>query len=234
MPPRPSPTHFICLPLASTQLTRSLAAFRTDVTDASSFGVPGESVRPPGTLHLTLGVMSLRPDGLSQAIDALHSLRPRDIVSDIRTAGSHNSTNNNDSGINNGGLSVTLRGLHSMTAASKAAVLYAPPTDREGILYKFCEQLRKPFIEVGLIEDDNRPLLLHATIVNTIYVKMQGGGRRRERLMLDATDMLGKYENFIWADDVPLKKVAICRMGAKKIEGSDGDEAYVVEAEIGI
>lgn len=118
-----------------------------------------------------------------------------------------------------------------MTSASKTSVLYAAPTDTEGILHKFCEQLRKPFRDMGLMEDD-RPLLLHATIVNTIYVKGRGGGRRKERLMLDARDLMHKYEDYAWVEDMPVSRVAVCKMGAKKVDG--GDEVYEVEEEIEI
>lgn len=232
MPPRPNPTHFLSLQLASAQLTKSLATFRADVTGANGFGVPEDAVRPPGTLHLTLGVMSLKQEGVSQAVDLLNSLKPREILSQLRAAaGSVPSTNSSPSGSTTGGLSISLRGLHSMTSASKTSVLYAPPTDAEGILYKFCEELRQPFREKGLMEDDGRPLLLHATIVNTIYVRGRGGARRKERLMLDARDLMSKYEDYVWVEDMPVCMVAVCKMGAKKV---DGDEVYDVEGEIEI
>lgn len=107
--------------------------------------------------------------------------------------------------------------------------------------------------------DEQRPLLLHATVVNTIYVKKnknnvnnnnnssnsnnnpnnngdrrggRQGRRRQERLTLDARDILGRYDDYVWVEGMPVDRVAICRMGAKKIEGSEGDEAYEVEAEV--
>ena len=94
-------------------------------------------------------------------------------------------------------------------------------------------------------------MLLHATVLNTIYVKGRdreqhlgqgkwkgkgkgkGKGGRRERLTVDARPILDRYDDFVWMRDVPIEKVAICRMGAKKV-GDDGDEAYEVEAEIDI
>ncbi|KAI9155373.1 hypothetical protein HJFPF1_07955 [Paramyrothecium foliicola] len=249
MPPKPPPpTHFLCIPLAGNQLARSLAAFRADVTSSLSFGVPAGAVRPLGTLHLTLGVMSLRGDSVAQAVEVLRGLRLADALAAARArpiTGSPNpgtSTGEASSGATGEDrLSISLRGLQPMHKESSTSVLYAPPSDPEGVLYQFCQNLRKPFVESGLMSDEGRPLLLHATVINTIYVRGgRGGGgggggghgRRRERLTLDARDLLTRYGSYAWMDDVPIDRVAICRMGAKKIEGSDGDEAYEVEAEI--
>lgn len=86
-----------------------------------------------------------------------------------------------------------------------------------------------------LLIEDNRSLLLHATIVNTVYVpgvrgKGSGHGNSKAKLTLDATELLEDYEGFVWMEGVRLEKVAICRMGAKKNEA--GDEEYVVEGEV--
>ncbi|KPM45721.1 hypothetical protein AK830_g809 [Neonectria ditissima] len=213
----PAPTHFLCVPLAGTQLARSLSLFKDDVTSAMSFGVPRDAVRPLGTLHLTLGVLSLKEDGVARAGDLLRSLRLGEVLS--------------KAGAPADGLSITLQGLHAMQAPSKTSVLYAAPVDADGALYRFCEQLKATFQDAGLMADQGRPLLLHATVVNTVYVK--DGPRRwqREKLTLDARDMLGRYGDYLWADDVPVTRVTLCRMGAKKVEGTD-DEAYEVEAEV--
>ncbi|KAH7215001.1 AKAP7 2'5' RNA ligase-like domain-containing protein [Fusarium oxysporum] len=197
MPPKPvraSPTHFVCIPLAGPQLARSLAAFRTEVTNPSGFGVPPAAVRPLGTMHLTLGVMSLKDEGVEQASEVLKSLMLKEFL-------------------------------------ASTSVLYAPPVDTEGILQKFCEQIKTTFQEAGLMVKDDRPLVLHATVVNTIYVK-DGRGRRREKLTIDARDIVSSYDDYVWLEDMPLDKVTLCRMGAKKIEGTD-DEAYEVVAEVG-
>ncbi|KAJ4162315.1 hypothetical protein NW754_013749 [Fusarium falciforme] len=167
-----------------------------------SFGVPPDAVRPQGTMHLTLGVMSLKDGGIEQATEVLKSLRLRDMLSNARNA----------------------------FLQTKTSVLYAPPVDTDGILYRFCEQIKNTFQEAGLMAEENRPLLLHATVINTIYVK-NGRGRRREKLTIDAQDMVSRYDDYVWMENMPLEKVTLCRMGAKKIEGTD-DEAYEVEAEV--
>ena len=73
------------------------------------------------------------------------------------------------------------------------------------VVDSICEQLRAAFQEAGLMaseggkeERDARPLLLHATVLNTIYVKggrgggRGKGGRRRERLTVDARPILDR------------------------------------------
>ncbi|KAL2680640.1 hypothetical protein Neosp_008243 [[Neocosmospora] mangrovei] len=230
MPPKPvraAPTHF---------LYRSLAAFKADVTSPMSFGVPPDAVRPPGTMHLTLGVMSLKDDTIEQATEVLKSLQLRDMLSNARKAFLQSRAvqmglaSAESSSTGEGLLSITLQGLHAMQTPAKTSVLYAPPVDTEGILYKFCEQIKNTFQEAGLMAEDSRPLLLHATVINTIYVK-NGRGRRREKLTIDAQDMVSRYDDYVWMENMPLEKVTLCRMGAKKIEGTD-DEAYEVEAEV--
>ena len=138
-----------------------------------------------------------------------------------------------------------------MQPADRAAVLYAPPVDELGVLQGFCERVRRVFAEAELMVDEGRPLLLHATVVNTVYVRDNRGrggrggsrgrggrggrgGGKRERLVFDATGILERYEDQVWMAGVPLDTMAICRMGAKKVVGVDGeeDEAYEVEAEV--
>ncbi|TFB02162.1 hypothetical protein CCMA1212_006107 [Trichoderma ghanense] len=245
MPPKLTPTHFLCIPLAGVQLATALAAFRADVTSAMSFGLPEDAVRPLGTLHLTLGVMALKGDGVEQAANILRELRLRDILAETRLAKDANtspavwalsggSTVRSESPRADG-LTLTIRGLHSIQPPAKAAVLYAAPSDPEGILYDFCKRLQRPFQESGLMIDENRPLLLHATIINTIYVKNNSGsggrGKRRERLTIDARSLLSRYDDYLWAEKMPVTRVALCRMGAKPIPGTD-DAAYEVEAEV--
>ncbi|KAK8087015.1 hypothetical protein PG994_001989 [Apiospora phragmitis] len=259
MPPRSPPTHFLCIPLVTSlsrpQLVSALASFSSDVTSPQSFGVPAEAVRPVGTLHLTLGVMSFpKNEGLDRATELLKTLAPRQILGSIigpqeqaQALGSKDKHEGEDKDKNKDQdppdplqpqLSVTLSGLHSMQSPpSRAAVLYSAPVDPDGTLQKFCESIKQTFQQTGIMAEADRPLLLHATILNTIYVKGEkgggGGGRhgkRRDRVTVDARDILDRYDEFVWMKDVPVEKVAICRMGAKKQE--DGDAAYEVEAEI--
>jgi activating signal cointegrator complex subunit 1 len=242
MPPKPFPTHFLCIPLVNgasrQQLISSLTSFAADITSPNSYGVPAGAVRPVGTLHLTLGVMHLsQRETLEKAVEVLNTLDPRKMLASINPPGPTSVGKPKESKeparLPPPRLSVTLKGLHSMHDASKATILYSPPVDGHGVLQKFCEKIRAAFQEAGLILDENRPLLLHATILNTVYVR--GGrqhGNKRERLTIDARGMLDRYDDHVWMENVPVQKIAICRMGAKKLH--TGDEAYEVEAEVNL
>ncbi|OLN92271.1 Uncharacterized protein C15D4.13c [Colletotrichum chlorophyti] len=240
---RPSPTHFLCIPLVTpasrSQLSKSLASFKADITSPDSFAVPLDAVRPLGTLHLTLGVMSLpNNEGIEKAIEVLKGLKPLEILAGINPLSSTTSLAGAAHSIQEAPLSplsITLRGLQCMKSgpradASKASVIYAPPVYSDGVLQTFCEKVRAVFEEADVMEKDARGLLLHATIVNTIYVK-GGRGKKGAKLTIDAREILERYDDYVWMEDVPVEKIAICRMGAKKIEGVD-DQEYEVEAEI--
>ncbi|ETS77450.1 hypothetical protein PFICI_11324 [Pestalotiopsis fici W106-1] len=254
MPPKPFPTHFLCIPLVTAtsrhQLAASLASFSADVTSPDSFAVPAGAIRPVGTLHLTLGVMSFpRNEGVDKAVELLQTLTPAKMLSEARAATMSNAAAAaaaiKGQGKVVGGqkdspaqplLSVTLKGLHSMQSASKASTLYSSPVDADGALQRFCEKLKAAFEEAGFMMSDKRPLLLHATIVNTIYIKgrrHQGGGKKREKITIDARGILDRYEDNVWMENVPIEKIAICRMGAKETEDGQ-DQAYEVEAEIDV
>ncbi|KAI2787667.1 hypothetical protein POX_f08042 [Penicillium oxalicum] len=102
---KPPLTHFLCLPLVNTeslpQLEASLAAFAaahcppvaktladgqpgTQAQDDSICTIPQGAIRPVGTIHLTLGVMSLpTKERLNEAISFFNSL---DLASLMREA----------------------------------------------------------------------------------------------------------------------------------------------------
>ncbi|KAK4194749.1 hypothetical protein QBC40DRAFT_290176 [Triangularia verruculosa] len=265
MPPKPKPpppTHFLCIPLVTPisrpQLASSLSAFQEEVTlpPPQGFSLPETAIRPLGTLHLTLGIFSFPPapaapsplvnvssgestpkeDRLEKAKSVLASLNLKEIWSSVKKDSDGDQP------------SITLKGLASMHPLPKTTVLYAPPTDETftGSLQRFCEGVRDNFLqqkegeEQGekLMVEDNRPLLLHATIVNTIYVKGRDKQRHRgkhgkERMVVDrAGDIIERYEDQIWMKDVMVEKVAICKMGAKKLIDERGEETGEEEYEV--
>ncbi|TLD32904.1 hypothetical protein PspLS_01353 [Pyricularia sp. CBS 133598] len=259
---RPVLTHFLAIPLlpsspaspARTQLSRALSAFRDEV--AAGYAVPPDAVRPLGTLHLTLGVMALGGNGggdLARAVALLRTMKPREVLAEAAGKGDQG-----DPGGDGGGLTISLRGLCTMQKdTSKATVLYAQPTlppqpePSSNILQSFCERVAATFKDAGLMVAENRPLKLHATVVNTIYAKggqrsskRGAGGKRfgKDKVTVDATGILERFEDYVWAEDVQLNRLVIYKMGAKKIrrEGIDGgdheedDAAYEVEAEVEI
>jgi activating signal cointegrator complex subunit 1 len=221
----------LCIPLSGPQLARTLSSFRADVTDPNSFNVHPQAVRPLGTMHLTLGVMTLKGDeALGRAADLLRGLRLREILDQARAAAaSARATTIGQQQEEEGGpgLTVTLQGLGAMQAPSKTSVVYAPPLDPGGLLRRFCELVRGRFQEAGVMAQEERPLLLHATVVNTIYI----GDRRLKRVAMDARDLMAKYDGHTWLEDMPVERVTLCKMGAKKVEGELG-EAYEVESEV--
>lgn len=241
-------THFLCLPLVTPtsrpQLSTSLASFRDDVIRAKEdggFHLPVEAVRPVGTLHLTLGMMSLpENEGLNKIVETLGSIKPREMLAKARRpvmsrAAGQATTHERETGSQ---VLLTLKGLNSMQTPDKATVLYAPPSDPEGILRGFAEQIKATFEDAGLLAPDERPLLLHATIVNTVYVKgarnSHKGKKWNRNVIGDAQAMMDRYDDQVWMEEVPLEKIAVCRMGAKPVEvdGVVVDVAYEVEAEI--
>lgn len=279
MPPKPFPTHFLCIPLVNTssriQLSQGLAAFAADITAQDSLGIPPDAIRPVGTLHLTLGVCSFpKNEGLDRATDLLKSLRLRGILESARRqvaartlpgeeipsvreaygnllshdAGSKQppcQEAESEEGAQPQPLLITLRGLASMQTPSKSSVLYAHPADDHGVLQVFCEKLRAVFLDAGLMQDDNgRPLLLHATVLNTIYAKdsapAEGSGaakrkrgRRREKMTFDARAVIDRYEDHVWMESFRVEKIALCRMGAKKVVVAGvEDQEYEAVAEV--
>jgi activating signal cointegrator complex subunit 1 len=218
----PPPTHFLCIPLVGAELVRNLATFKHEATSQWGFRIPPAAVRPPSTLHLTLGVMTLQEDGVQKATDLLQSLKLKDMLAQASSNAAEDS------------LSVSLKGLSAMQDAGCTSVLYAPPVDVDGRLMRFCQAVKTSFTEAGLMAAESRPLLLHATVVNTVYVPhSRKRGRPRDRIKLDVRDMIEQYADFVWIEDMPVEKVTLCKMGAKKVEGSDDDEAYEVVAEVG-
>ncbi|KAL5615134.1 hypothetical protein BROUX41_005192 [Berkeleyomyces rouxiae] len=234
--PRLRPSHFLCIPLAThtsrPQLQRSLAAFRAHAAATPALGIPTPTIRPLGTIHLTLGVMDLATDpaALARACRLLASVRPAALLDAVRSEVS-------GAALVAPALSISLTGLHPMHEMGCTSVLYAHPSDSAsasaGVLERFCARLRQVFIDAGLMDSEReRALRLHATLVNTVYLPGQGRGRGRgQRVMLDARAAVDWAADVQWMRNVPVEQVAICRMGALPVGGEDG-EAYVVEAAV--
>jgi activating signal cointegrator complex subunit 1 len=137
---------------------------------------------------------------------------------------------------------ISLRGLRAMgDRPERTSVLYAAPSDAHGVLQRFCESVRAVFSAADLVVPETRPLLLHATLVNTVYIRDKksalaaqgsssssssaanrgrGGGRhgrRKAKLEFDATTLMQRHADRVWLDALPLDRLAICRMGAKTV-----------------
>ena len=119
----------------------------------------------------------------------------------------------------------SLSGLHSMHSPSSTSILYAAPDDPTSRLQNLCIAIREAFTSAGLLIQEERPLLLHATIVNTLYDRLRKGQPRK---CVDAMELIVKYAGFEWVKDVRIERVSVCKMGARKImlEGVVVDEQY--------
>lgn len=256
---KPALTHFLCLPLVSESslpfLESSINQFKQDVLLQQEFEVdhvkrrlpslfPGSAIRPLGTLHLTLGVMSLTsPTRLAEAIEFLNSLDTEEILREVENI----LEIYNESKPPGRPITVSLESLSSLPKPRASTVLYAIPVDPTSRLYPFAVKIRQAFVEAGFIEqdvvkqkskgtrpgkqndnnnknlDENivnaertediiiqqqpkfRPLLLHATIVNTVYARRGGkyhsksqkqSTKRRGPLTFDARNLLSRYRDY--------------------------------------
>ncbi|KAI1299677.1 hypothetical protein EDD11_006439 [Mortierella claussenii] len=172
-----------------------------------SFPLPKEALRPPASIHLTLGVMSLpTSEKLESAASFLSALNLNAFLdaamiqtnnnkakthnksrqkakasSKAQAAASREETNaivsqetttTTTTGYHaHAPLDISIRGLHPMQVPEATSVLYAAPHDPTERLQPFCEALQKTFMEAGHVLNENRPLKLHASIVNTLQAK---------------------------------------------------------------
>jgi activating signal cointegrator complex subunit 1 len=248
---RARPTHFLCIPLATAssrpQLAASLARFRRAVADdnraaaraqaqaraTGSFArlaaIPEAAVRPVGTLHLTLGVMSLPgEDEVRRAREALAGLDLAGLLSAAAEASPARDAPTAAAAEQWGpALAVSLRSLASMHPPRDTSVLYAEPRDASGRLQRFGEALRDAFVRSGLVLAEDRPLKLHATVLNTVYAK---SGRNAARV--DATGLLRECRDFEWCGEFVVEKIAICRMGGREVRDSTGEVVDVAYEEV--
>jgi activating signal cointegrator complex subunit 1 len=194
---KPQLTHFLCLPLVTDtskpKLQQGLERFKEEL--AKDGPVPTKAVRPVGTLHLTLGVMSLSPQNLEEAKQYLQDLDLHILLRDIthrrvaeKAAESGEIAENLNAAAmpDTDALTINLESLIPMQAPHKTSILYAEPQDPSQRLEPFATALRDQFTEKGLLLEDSRPLKLHATIMNTIYAKpKRGRGRSKGSKLKD-------------------------------------------------
>jgi activating signal cointegrator complex subunit 1 len=184
-PKKPRLTHFLCLPLVTElsrpQLQAGLEKLKRDLSTQDL--VPIKAVRPVGTLHLTLGVMSLDSSTLEAAKLLLQNLNLHNLLRDItiqavaQQAAEDGIISENMASLpDTEAIKIYIEGLVPMQTPQKTSILYAAPKDKTERLMLFASALRERFIEKGLLIEDTRPLKLHATIINTVYAKP--GGRR--------------------------------------------------------
>ncbi|RVD87071.1 uncharacterized protein DFL_005318 [Arthrobotrys flagrans] len=240
--PSKSPTHFLCLPLhgsyyqtlppAHSSLKTALKQFTIDETNPETgldekFIIPPDAIRPFDTLHLTLGVMTLSTE--EEIENAISTLKNLDLSQFLPPPVSGEDKK----------LYVDLKGLepflNSKSGVTGCRVVFLPPKDASSSsqtrLLQFSEALRSHLIEKGILTSENRQLKLHATVINTVYCKRikpaldsrNTGKRDRNtrsnktgRVEFDATEILEKHKDHVWAEGLEIDRVQICKMGAKK------------------
>ncbi|KAF2741756.1 hypothetical protein M011DRAFT_413921 [Sporormia fimetaria CBS 119925] len=293
---KPQLTHFLCLPLVTEttrpQLQTGLERLGKEVEESGV--VPRKAVRPVGTLHLTLGVMSLDGMGVEGVGEMVENLdvsalfeeettttEPHTGVTQPAAAAEVGKTGiepepQADQEPQPHPLTISLRSLTPMQAPHKTSILYAEPVDPSGRLPGFANRLRSYFEERGVVVKEGRALRLHATVLNTIYAKpknrggkkgtgggWKGKGKGKERVRpkgdvmsaemgeeasaperaeghgvnakswrnFDARELIERYRDFVWAEEVVIDRIQVCKMGAKKLVNESGevvDEEYEV------
>jgi activating signal cointegrator complex subunit 1 len=241
-PKKPPLTHFLCVPLINStsqpQLEASIGKFKENVCSTTPVKPPqgvepaeegndstlsADAIRPVGSLHLTLGVMSLDEGKLAQANTLLQSLDVEKLLQEaaLPQESQINITDTPDSApstplatdrvgikastLSDSPLTLSLEGLEPMQSPTKTSILYIRPHDPTNRLEPLCQALRKAFTEAGLLVPDTRPLRLHATIVNTIYIK---GRKKNKKPKLAALEDKGGEVKTTEPDQPPSTKNA--------------------------
>ncbi|KAI7975178.1 hypothetical protein EIK77_001864 [Talaromyces pinophilus] len=167
---RPPLTHFLCLPLVSETslplLENSLTKFKHNLLSSRKAGgdhpsewlpplFPDSAIRPLGTVHLTLGVMSLTsPERIHEAVEFLGSLNIDEILQEVQSELADPDTNESPTQGFSKPISVSLESLGTLPKAKAATVLYASPVDPTSRLHPFAVKIRQAFVEAGFIEQD--------------------------------------------------------------------------------
>lgn len=115
----------------------------------------------------------------------------------------------------------SLAGLHTTRIPTSTSTLYASPSPPVSPLHALCQSLRELFLHAKLLVPESRPLLLHATVFNTLYcAKKPEKGKR-----INAKALMEKWEQGRWVGDMKAVRVAIWEMGAK-VDEEDGCRRY--------
>ena len=162
---------------------------------ANDSGIPVKAIRPLGTLHLTIGVMSLKEEGrLEGAVELLKGMNMGALLRDTEKSEGVDTTSTSSTSstvpisplpssqpnqnASPPPLTLSFTGLQSMHSPRSTSFLYTPPTDSTGRFYPFSQALRDRFATEGFVVDEERALKLHATVLNTIYADKVAPGKK--------------------------------------------------------
>lgn len=192
----------------------------SETTHEDKSRIQDRMFRPPGALHFTLGVMHLEdPEQLGKSIEVLKALDLDGIyaATDIKELES--------SASQGAPLTTNLTSIHALPSQTNTRVLYTAPPSASPFttrLQAIAQSLRQPFLAAGLLEEEQRPLLLHATVFNTIYGKAKGRRGKESKRKLQTSQLIEEMQDYSFANDIRLERIAICEMGAKPVEGEEG------------
>ncbi|KAM0794746.1 kinase A anchor protein [Usnea florida] len=214
---------------------------------------PIKAIRPVGAIHFTIGVMSLlTPEQVEAACNFLRGLDVRSMLSAAAVAAAISTNQLNPTSPSSSPaplappqatttspndqpsslppqpppLHLSLTGLHSLRPPTRTSSLHASPSSSSSPhLHPFALALRTAFTSAGFLVEEPRPLVLHATVLNTIYAREKKGGTRKGQKggkgwwggKFDARYLIERYENMVWMEGIRIEKVAICEMGAKDV-----------------
>lgn len=183
--------------------------------------IPAKAHRPPGTFHLTLGVMDLKePEKLKLALELLRSLDLAAILRKVdrslrkaSTAPLQDIAARASEGVSNTlsslkrsvspprtkedikdipSLELSLQGLGVFPSPRSARVFWARPVDPTNRLEGLALEIHNMFKEAGLVKAED-DLTLHATVANMSYVTRSKGNKSR-RGKIDATELVSLFD----------------------------------------
>lgn len=194
------PTHFLSLPLVDVEFIKKVEEIYNFIKeDAEDKNFVNSILIPLKALHLTIAVMTLKDeDEVNKAIQILRSCSST-IYDILRT---HSAV-------------LKISGLAVMKGSvKKARVVYCRILEEQSydLVMEASNFIIKKFEDAGLMNKDNhRELLLHSTILNTIYSK-----KRSE--FYDASKLFDKFGNFDFGN-VLIPNVSLNQMGTRSEDG---------------
>jgi len=236
---RPLLTHFLAIPLGPhPELRAKLSAFGEALLacDPPIPGLDPSIIISPRRVHITLGVLSLSQSGfqvtepseggsnqppehtIESALNLLRSLRPQ-LLETLRSDGAASS------------LSVPFSKIDIMSPErgdnEKAHVMWAGPSAEQlkgSALHKVSHMVHRAFKDAGMLQD-NRPLKLHCTLINTTHRKPRSKGPRipfsypailASQAFASIQDLNGNVDLGEWDVD----EIQLCEMGSRDSEGA--------------
>lgn len=113
-------------------------------------------------------------------------------------------------------LTINLSSLAAMHSNSRTTMLYAIPSDQTDRLYPFCESIRDTFIRNGLMISENRPLKLHATVLNTIYASESSQSQRSSESSEKTRDVINSQHQHSGLEAVECRNGQTGKKGGSK------------------